>query len=377
LLEEREFDAEGQAVGSHAYVWSPRYVDSPVLRDTYDSGGTLDTDERLYYLNDANFNVTALVGLVEVEPGVFEWQVAERYVYTPYGEAFVYDADWSNPAAPTTHGPLYCGYFFDSETALYHVRHRQYHPTLSTWRTRDPIGYSAGDQNLYWYVKNKPTGYVDPEGTAPPAASPSRRVIPFAPAIRVNSIWWNTDVVAGSIKVEFVVQFLLPEAVRDLDGWVVQEIRTETDVFTCNGTRIMDESLAPVHYWEAWSLDTIRLRSIVGKDDTFSIKYRPAVCTRGTHRVIGLVKGAANWELPSYFEINAVKEARELRATYKKPVGWDAIPGTPHEMIVKWDWCGDAPILTVETVPISTMVDAWGEMMPIYDVLQDDSVWNE
>ena len=43
------------------YVWSPRYIDAPVLRDrNTDSDGLCD-DERIYYLGDANFNVTTLV----------------------------------------------------------------------------------------------------------------------------------------------------------------------------------------------------------------------------------------------------------------------------------------------------------------------------
>jgi len=164
MLEERVFDDQAQPVESHAYVWSPRYIDSPVLRDSYDSDGQLQSDSRVYYLNDANFNVTALVGLVEVEPDVFEWQVTRRYVYSPYGEATVYDADWSNPAAPSEDGPLYCGYFFDSETSLYHVRHRQYHPTLSQWLTRDPLLYSAADENVYRYVCNTPLTQTDCSG---------------------------------------------------------------------------------------------------------------------------------------------------------------------------------------------------------------------
>ncbi|HEY4759489.1 MAG TPA: hypothetical protein VIH42_02800, partial [Thermoguttaceae bacterium] len=35
-----------------------------------------------------------------------------------YGKATVYDDAWSNPAAPTGDGPLYCGYWFDAETGL-------------------------------------------------------------------------------------------------------------------------------------------------------------------------------------------------------------------------------------------------------------------
>jgi len=370
------------------YVWSVTYIDAPVGRWHDDNGdgdfldytddGQANDDWVRYFTRDGNQNVTAAVeGTFDSGSQRWQWQLAERYVYTPYGEATAYDDDWANPAAPTVDGPLYCGYFFDAETATYHVRHRQYHPTLSTWTTRDPLSYSAGDQNLYRYVDNNPTGYVDPHGQAAVPPSAKQRVIPFAPAIKVNSVSWGANMAEQYVFARFVVQFLLPDNVKNLDGWVIQEVRAETTVFTCEGRRLTDESLKPRHFWEAWSLDTIRLRSIVGEHDEFLVKIPGAACTRGTHKVTGRVKGAANWQLPSYFQPGTVKEAGELHSTFRKPANWDAIPGTPHEMIVKWDWCGGTPSIIVETVPISTMSVWWGETIPIYDALQDESIWDK
>ena len=91
--------------------------------------------------------------------------VVERYVHAPYGTATVYDEDWANPTAPATDGPLYCGYFFDGETALYQVRNRYYDSSLSAFISRDPIGYLGGDRSLYRYVGNRPIGLLDPSGT--------------------------------------------------------------------------------------------------------------------------------------------------------------------------------------------------------------------
>ena len=42
----------------YQYVWSRRYIDAPVLRDKNTDADGLCDDERLYYLGDANFNVT-------------------------------------------------------------------------------------------------------------------------------------------------------------------------------------------------------------------------------------------------------------------------------------------------------------------------------
>ncbi|MDZ7616772.1 MAG: RHS repeat-associated core domain-containing protein, partial [Patescibacteria group bacterium] len=150
----------------HQFVWSPRYVDSLILRDDYDAQGQLVAGERLFYLADANFNVTALVGLVETEPDVFEWQVVERYVYSPYGAVTIYTPDWSTVLAESAHDntTLYTGREFDSETGLYYYRARYYHAELGQFVSRDPIGYDAGDVNLYRYVGTSPIGRTDPTG---------------------------------------------------------------------------------------------------------------------------------------------------------------------------------------------------------------------
>ncbi|HUW34940.1 MAG TPA: RHS repeat-associated core domain-containing protein, partial [Planctomycetota bacterium] len=58
---------------------------------------------------------------------------------------------------------LYAGYHLDTETGLYHVRYRTYHPTLGRWLTRDPIDY-ADSMSLYQYGLSKPTRMIDPEG---------------------------------------------------------------------------------------------------------------------------------------------------------------------------------------------------------------------
>ncbi|MEJ5276030.1 MAG: hypothetical protein WHU94_08980 [Thermogemmata sp.] len=68
------------------YVWSPVYVDALILRDR-DSDGDGTLDERLWVAQDANFNVTALVD----DSG----NVVERYIYDPFGQATVLDAEWN------------------------------------------------------------------------------------------------------------------------------------------------------------------------------------------------------------------------------------------------------------------------------------------
>jgi RHS repeat-associated protein len=154
------------------YVWGLGYIDAPILRDRETDGGSAGPDERLYYTQDGNFNVTALVNPAG--------QVVERYSYDPYGRVTVrngaenvdadtagdpateWDADPDN-ASDVDNRLLYCGYRFDSETGLYHVRHRYLHPTLGRWTTRDPLGYVDG-MGLYEYVRSSPLNGLDPLG---------------------------------------------------------------------------------------------------------------------------------------------------------------------------------------------------------------------
>jgi len=136
-----------------------RYIDAPIVRfhDGNGDGDLLDVEDNIrYYTGDANSNVTATL---DFGTG----KVVDRYVYGAYGKATVYDDEWTNPAATATDGPLYCGYFFDAETALYQVRNRYYDAVLSTFISRDPIGYASGI-NLYEYVGNGPVNSVDPLG---------------------------------------------------------------------------------------------------------------------------------------------------------------------------------------------------------------------
>jgi RHS repeat-associated protein len=157
LVETRTAD---DADPAEQYVWDLRYVDAPVLRfqDT-NTDGTV--DNTLYYTNDANFNVTALVD----ESGT----VVERYAYSPYGERTVLDADWSADADGLSDVDNVLGHqglHLDTESALYYNRNRYYSPTLGRFITRDPLGYIDG-MSVYEYVGSSAVNTADPEGLHP------------------------------------------------------------------------------------------------------------------------------------------------------------------------------------------------------------------
>jgi hypothetical protein len=90
---ESDVTVGGNRNGGYQTIWSPRYIDAPILRDTLNTAGTgIVTAERVFYLGDANYNVT---GLVKYDSGTSQWKVAERYTYTPYGVVTYRNADWT------------------------------------------------------------------------------------------------------------------------------------------------------------------------------------------------------------------------------------------------------------------------------------------
>jgi len=144
----------------YQYVWSLRYIDAPILRDENkdaDGDSTDGSDERIHYLTDANMNVVALVDKNAA--------VLERYAYDPYGNVTIYNADWSSMRTSSSYDNpvLYCGYWRDCESGLYHVRYRYYHDRLGRWITRDPLGYIDG-MSVYGYVEGNPLTHTDPSG---------------------------------------------------------------------------------------------------------------------------------------------------------------------------------------------------------------------
>ncbi len=163
VVEETTTPAGGSTRATH-YVWDERGVDTPVA--SFSSSG-----QTLYYLTDANGNVTSLV-----DPNAAGGPaVVERYTYDAYGDVTVLQADWSlqtvsGHADGTTSAYgneiLYAGYRQDPETGLYQVENRYYEAPLDTWLSRDPAGYAASGDDLYNYCGGRPTTNVNPTGAA-------------------------------------------------------------------------------------------------------------------------------------------------------------------------------------------------------------------
>ena len=159
VVEER-VGADGDSARVDAqYVWHPHYVDALAMR-YWDSDATGGPDTRHYYLQDANYNVTALV-----DAG---GDAVERYHYTPYGEVtFLNAADFSvkeTQVSAVKNVNLYTGRERDPETGLQLNRQRYYAAHLGRWVSRDPIGYEGSQWNLFEYVTGDPVSLQDASG---------------------------------------------------------------------------------------------------------------------------------------------------------------------------------------------------------------------
>ena len=164
VLEERSEVMTGSAGGGvpedadTQYVWGLRYIDDLILRDRDADGSSGNgLEERLYALQDANWNVVALA-----EP---DGDIVERFIYDGYGHATPLAPDFTAHTGADYAWPyLFTGRRLDEETGMMQYRNRYYHIQLGRFVTRDPIGYGGGDANLYGYVFGNPLAFSDPYG---------------------------------------------------------------------------------------------------------------------------------------------------------------------------------------------------------------------
>ena len=148
----------GMMTGGYQYVWSPLYVNSAILRDTLDASGSASAGERIFYLTDANNNVTAVLQ----HNGGKTWQVAARYSYDPYGNwTEFYTEPGATRSTTTSSTPVT---HLTPPTGLYFDRARYYDPQLGRFISQDPMGTAGSGNNLYAYCGDNPTDGVDPTG---------------------------------------------------------------------------------------------------------------------------------------------------------------------------------------------------------------------
>jgi RHS repeat-associated protein len=95
--------------------------------------------------------------------------VKTSYSYEPFGKT-------TTTGEANANAQRYTGRE-DDGTGLYYYRARYYHPGLQRFISEDPVGFDAGDTNLYAYVGNNPTNLTDPSGENPAGRAASTCLI--------------------------------------------------------------------------------------------------------------------------------------------------------------------------------------------------------
>jgi RHS repeat-associated protein len=126
-------------------------VDTPVVRIS--AAGSA-----VWYLTDYENTVTVMVN--------GSGSVIGRMSYDGFGKIV------SDTTGASGDRYKYTGREWDNAVALQYNRARFYDPSIGKWTSTDPIGFEAGDANLYRYVGNSPILATDPTGLAGLVISP-------------------------------------------------------------------------------------------------------------------------------------------------------------------------------------------------------------
>lgn len=102
---------------------------------------------------------------------------------------------------------------WEAEIALYYDRARFYDPASGRWISQDPLGFDAGDSNLYRYVNNAPTNEVDPSGLAT-----GRPALPLLPAAKGMDVVDLTGIGKAKKQMADDYNLLLPKDKFTLPG---------------------------------------------------------------------------------------------------------------------------------------------------------------
>lgn len=93
-------------------------------------------------------------------------QVVEKYTYDAFGNPTVTNGDGSGARKWSNYGNrfMFTGREYIKELDIYDYRHRFYQPGIGRFLEPDPIGFRAGDANLFRYCGGDPVNRTDPTG---------------------------------------------------------------------------------------------------------------------------------------------------------------------------------------------------------------------
>jgi RHS repeat-associated protein len=146
-----EYDSSASPSMTHRYLWSDN-VDE-LLADEQNPG--LSSKNTLWALSDHLGSIRDIADRNETT-GITS--IANHRRYDSTGKRI----SETNASVDMVFG--YTGKLLDETTGLQNNLNRWLDPATGRWISQDPIGFAAGDANLYRYVGNSPTNFVDPTG---------------------------------------------------------------------------------------------------------------------------------------------------------------------------------------------------------------------
>ena len=186
----------------YRYVYAS-YIDEPVVRKG--------ASETHYYHRNQQYSVTAIT----TSAGA----IAERYVYSAYGEPTILDGSGSVIASSSINNRYsYTGREWDATVGLYHFRARWMSPKSGRFLGRDPIGFEGSQWDLYEIMDGDSLGGLDPLGmfnwwywggciknrSSQPVITSSTEVPGYPPKDWIDEVWFPGQSSADHRDIDFV-----------------------------------------------------------------------------------------------------------------------------------------------------------------------------
>jgi len=141
---------DGADVLQARYTHGPGIDDPAIAERDLDASGSFEAAERVFFHTDGLGSATELSDATGA--------VAGARAYDAYGRIV------QETGAAIAQPYAFTGREFDAESALYFYRARYYDPASGRFLSEDPLGFGAGDANLYSYAFDSPVNLRDPDG---------------------------------------------------------------------------------------------------------------------------------------------------------------------------------------------------------------------
>jgi RHS repeat-associated protein len=152
--------AKQGGIGNEAWdIWADMDADNQVTTVYFDGDGIDDKWARVTSGNDERWLLQDRLGSIR-DITDHDGAPVNTIAYDPWGNVLSQTAGGVDELGRYA----WTGREVDVETGLQYNRARYYDPSTGRWLNQDPLGFDAGDSNLYRYVNNAPTNGTDPSG---------------------------------------------------------------------------------------------------------------------------------------------------------------------------------------------------------------------